>query len=501
MSFYSTRDVEKRHPVTASQAIKQGLCDDGGLFMPDRLPQYTPERIREFLPMSYPERAAAILSDFLDDYTYDELYTAACAAYSDEKFVGGATDIAALGEHQRVLELWHGPTCAFKDMALQIMPHLLTLALRKNGEARTALILVATSGDTGKAALEGYRDVDGVKITVFYPEDGVSRIQKLQMASQLGENVYVCAIRGNFDDAQTGVKTIFSDKEFAAELDKSGLFLSSANSINWGRLAPQIVYYISAYCDLINNGDIGFGDPIDITVPTGNFGNIFAAYLAKCAGLPFSRLICASNRNNVLTDFLTTGVYDRNRAFYTTTSPSMDILISSNLERLLYTIAGPEKCVSYMNSLAQTGRYEVDSNVMDEIRKSFAADFCTEEQTAETIRYTFDTYSYLIDTHTACALYASYRAEKENAALGREVKILTASTASPYKFAADVLRALGEQPTDEQAEGTEIFTALFDKTSCPVPAPLAALKNATVRFSDVCEKNAAAMKERCMGKN
>lgn len=496
MSFYSTRDAEKRHPVTASYAIKQGLCDDGGLYMPDCLPHYTPERLREFLPMSYPERAAAILSDFLDDYTYDELYTAACAAYSDEKFAGGATDIAALGDCQRVLELWHGPTCAFKDMALQIMPHLLSLALRKNGETRTALILVATSGDTGKAALEGYRDVDGVKITVFYPEDGVSTIQKLQMASQAGENLSVCAIRGNFDDAQSGVKKIFSDKAFAEELDKKGLFLSSANSINWGRLAPQIVYYISAYCDLVNGGDIDFGDPIDITVPTGNFGNIFAAFLAKRAGLPFERLLCASNRNNVLTDFLKTGLYDRNRAFFTTTSPSMDILISSNLERLLYTVGGAEKCKQYMKELAETGRYQIDADLLSEIQKTFAADFCTEDQTAETIRYTFDTYSYLIDTHTACALYASYRAEAENKKSGRNVKILTASTASPYKFAADVLRALGNEP---KTDGTALFDELCAETGCPVPAPLAALKNAAVRFSDVCEKDTDDMKRHCVG--
>lgn len=490
MLYYSTRDAKKQNGKTASYAIKQGLCEDGGLFMPETLPHYSEERLRSFLPLSYPERAAKILADFLTDYTEEELLRASRAAYSEEKFPGGATAITALGKTHRILELWHGPTCAFKDMALQIMPHLLTMALRKNGEKRTAYILVATSGDTGKAALEGYRDIDGVKICVFYPEDGVSAMQKLQMTSQKGENVHVCAIEGNFDDAQTGVKKIFADREAAKILDENGLFLSSANSINWGRLAPQIVYYISAYCDLVNEGDIAFGDTIDITVPTGNFGNIFAAYIAKKCGLPFGKLLCASNRNNILTDFLTTGVYDRNRAFYTTMSPSMDILISSNLERLLYLAAGAERCADYMKSLSETGRYEVDSDVLAAIKETFRADFCTEENTAKTIRDTFETYSYLIDTHTACALYASLRAEKENEKEGRDVKILTASTASPYKFSADVLRSLGE---NIETEGFEAMYALHDRTGVEIPAPLAALRTASVRFTNVCGKDKDSM--------
>ncbi len=490
MLYYSTRDAKKQNGKTASYAIKQGLCEDGGLFMPETLPHYSEERLRSFLPLSYPERAAKILADFLTDYTEEELLDAARTAYSEEKFPGGATAISALGKTHRILELWHGPTCAFKDMALQIMPHLLTMALRKNGEKRTAYILVATSGDTGKAALEGYRDVDGVKICVFYPEDGVSAMQKLQMTSQKGENVHVCAIEGNFDDAQTGVKKIFADKEAARILDENGLFLSSANSINWGRLAPQIVYYISAYCDLVNEEDIAFGDTIDITVPTGNFGNIFAAYIAKKCGLPFGKLLCASNRNNILTDFLTTGVYDRNRAFYTTMSPSMDILISSNLERLLYLAAGAERCADYMKKLAETGRYEVDADVVAAIKETFRADFCTEENTAKTIRDTFETYSYLIDTHTACALYASLNAEKENEKEGRNVKILTASTASPYKFSADVLRSLGE---NIETEGFEAMYALHDRTGVEIPAPLAALRTASVRFTNVCGKDKDSM--------
>ena len=316
---------------------------------------------REAVQRKKPPRGSSsalfsVLSLYLTDYTYDELLSAATDAYKEESFGKYAAPVKSLDKTHKVLELWHGPTCAFKDMALQIMPRLLSTALKKTGEKRTALILVATSGDTGKAALEGYKDVDGVKIMVFYPEDGVSDIQKLQMASQEGENVNVCAIKGNFDDAQTGVKQIFSDTNIAKELDEKGYFLSSANSINWGRLVPQIVYYISAYCDMAAAEDIKLGDEIDVTVPTGNFGNIFAAYLAKRMGLPIRRLICASNSNSVLTDFLTTGVYDRNREFFTTVSPSMDILISSNLERLLYSLAGSEKVKVWMKQLARRER-------------------------------------------------------------------------------------------------------------------------------------------------
>lgn len=486
MKYYSTRDTEKKNPVSSAQAIKQGIAPDGGLYMPDSVPKIDEKEIASLSELSYTKRAAAVLSKFLTDYTYEELVFSAEAAYSEEKFRGGATGIASLGDKQRVLELWHGPTCAFKDMALQIMPRLLSFALEKTGEKRTALILVATSGDTGKAALEGYKDVDHVKIMVFYPENGVSAMQKLQMISQTGGNVNVCAIKGNFDDAQTGVKRIFSDEEFSDKLNKNGIFLSSANSINWGRLVPQIVYYISAYCDLVKNGDIKLGEIIDITVPTGNFGNIFAAYMAKLMGMPFGRLICASNRNNILTDFINTGIYDRNREFYTTMSPSMDILISSNLERLLYVAAGPTRCTEYMKKLSETGRYEVDRDVFEKIRESFSADFCDEENTAKVIKETFEKYSYLADTHTACALYASYRAENKNAADGRNVKILTASTASPYKFAADVLRSLGKNPDHTDFE---VIYELSELTGTAVPAPLAALRDAEIRFKDSVGKS------------
>ena len=371
MNYISTRGygVKEGQPATAAGAIKQGLAPDGGLYMPENIPMLEKGELEKLAGMSYPERAATVLSKFLTDYTYEELLADCSEAYSEARFPGGAAPVSALGSKMRILELWHGPTAAFKDMALQIMPRLFVRALKKTGEKRTALILVATSGDTGKAALEGYKDVDGVKIAVFYPVDGVSRVQKLQMATQEGGNVDVFAVKGNFDDAQNGVKKIFSDLEMKKALDEKGYFFSSANSINWGRLAPQIVYYISAYCDLVSSGDIALGEKIDICVPTGNFGNIFAAYIAKRMGLPVGKFVCASNKNNILTDFLNTGVYDRNRAFHTTMSPSMDILISSNLERLLYLVAGSEQTAAYMKELNATGKYKVSDEILAKIDK------------------------------------------------------------------------------------------------------------------------------------
>ena len=313
MKFISTRDIKGDSRVSAAFAIKQGLAPDGGLYVPEYIPQIDETFVTSLLSKTYPEKAAEILSLFLDDFTKEELLEYSHAAYINNTFPESVAPLAEVSDNLSVLELWHGPTAAFKDFALSIMPRLLTASLRKLGESRTALILVATSGDTGKAALEGYRDVDGIKIKVFYPVDGVSKVQKLQMATQTGNNVDVCAIRGNFDDAQTGVKKIFSDKEIAEELNAQGYFLSSANSINWGRLAPQIVYYFSAYCDLLTKNKIKYGDIVDYCVPTGNFGNILAGFIAKKMGLPVGKLVCASNTNNILTDFLSTGVYDRNR--------------------------------------------------------------------------------------------------------------------------------------------------------------------------------------------
>ena len=480
MNYISTRG--NGGVTTAAGAIKQGLAGDGGLFMPERLPALEKGELARLSAMSYPERAATVLGKFLTDYTYEELLEDCSEAYSEARFPGGAAPSAALGDKMRILELWHGPTAAFKDMALQIMPRLFVRALRKTGEQKTALILVATSGDTGKAALEGYKDVDGVKIAVFYPVDGVSRVQKLQMATQEGGNVQVYAVKGNFDDAQNGVKRIFSDPEMVKALAENGYFFSSANSINWGRLAPQIVYYISAYCDLMASGDIAEGDKVDICVPTGNFGNIFAAYIAKQMGLPVGKLICASNKNNILTDFLRTGVYDRNRAFHTTMSPSMDILISSNLERLLYLIAGSEETASYMKQLNEKGVYKVSDEVMAKIKADFCGYFCDEEGTARTIKSIYEGYNYLSDTHSAVAIDSAMQYLDENKDAAK--RIIIASTASPYKFASSVYEAL----TDKTApEGPAALDALCELTGVEITAPLAGLDKKTVRFTRVIE--------------
>ncbi|MBE6610737.1 MAG: threonine synthase [Ruminococcaceae bacterium] len=482
MNYISTRG--NGGVTTAAGAIKKGLASDGGLYMPEKLPELKKGEIAELAKMSYPERAAAILSKFLTDYTYEELLDDCTEAYSEQRFPGGAAPVAALGEKMRILELWHGPTAAFKDMALQIMPRLFVRALKKTGEDKTALILVATSGDTGKAALEGYKDVDGVKIAVFYPVDGVSRVQMLQMATQEGGNVDVFAVKGNFDDAQNGVKKIFSDPEMIKTLNDNGYFFSSANSINWGRLAPQIVYYISAYCDLVAEEDIAEGDVVDVCVPTGNFGNIFAAYIAKQMGLPIGKLVCASNKNNILTDFLRTGVYDRNRVFHTTMSPSMDILISSNLERLLYLVAGSEETAKYMNELQTKGVYKVSDEVMAKIQKDFCGYYCDEENTSETIKNIYTSYNYLADTHSSVAISSAkqYLADEKNAAK----RIIIASTASPYKFASSVYEAL---KAEKAPEGTAALDALSELTGVEVTAPLAGLDKKTVRFSRVIEKD------------
>ena len=485
MNYISTRGGGDC--LSAAGAIKQGIAHDGGLFMPEILPDLDSQDIAELCEISYPERAAYILSRFLTDYSYEELLEDCAATYSSERFVGGAAPIHKLSDNIFSLELWHGPTSAFKDMALQIMPKLLSRALKMTNETRLAYILVATSGDTGKAALEGYRDVAGVKIMVFYPVDGVSRVQKLQMATQTGDNVAVCAIRGNFDDAQNGVKEIFGDVEFGKQLEDRGVFLSSANSINWGRLVPQIVYYVSAYCDLINSGEIYAGEKINVTVPTGNFGNIFAAFLAKQMGLPINRLVCASNRNNILTDFLETGTYDRNREFYTTMSPSMDILISSNLERLLYTLGGSELTTRLMKQLSTDGKYTVPADLKQAIDAHFTGLFCDEANTALEIKRTFCDDGYLIDTHTAVGLNCAKQYIERN---HDGLKMLVASTASPYKFASDVYKSItGSQPADELSALNE----LSELTKTEIPYPLAGIDKRAKRFDKVIDK--AEMRE------
>ncbi len=481
MKYISTRGAEAAG-VSSAYAIKTGLASDGGLYMPESIPEIGLDFIEALAPLSYPERAARVLSLFLSDYTEAELLKDAEGAYSKDKFTPSPAPITSLGGGKYMLELWHGPTSAFKDMALQIMPRLFTRALKKCGEEREALILVATSGDTGKAALEGYRDIEGTKIKVFYPIDGVSRVQKLQMQTQEGTNVSVCGIRGNFDDAQSGVKAIFSDRVFARELNEGGVFLSSANSINWGRLVPQIVYYISAYCDMYREGVISLGERINVCVPTGNFGNIFAAYIAKLMGAPIDKLVCASNKNNILTDFLATGVYDRNRDFHATMSPSMDILISSNLERLLYITLGTEKTAKYMKSLSESGRYEISAEELKSISQSFVGYYTDEDECKATIRAAYKNENRLIDTHTAVAVCAAERFMSEDKTAE---KMLVVSTASPYKFAGDVLLSLtGEKPEDDLS-APEL---LQRTTGVEIPLPLKRILSLKPIHTDIIDK-------------
>ena len=484
MHYVSTRDSSRR--LTASQAIVEGLSRDGGLYLPESIPQLTLADIRALARLSYPERAAKIMKLYLEEFSEEELLGFAQKAYGPAKFdTPAAAPVVQLADNTYIQELWHGPTCAFKDMALQMLPYLLTASLKKTGEEKTVCILVATSGDTGKAALEGFRDVDRTKILVFYPDGGVSEIQKLQMVTQEGGNVGVCAVRGNFDDAQTGVKRIFSDAQLRGTLASRGYFLSSANSINWGRVLPQIVYYVSSYCDLLASGDIEEGQTVNVCVPTGNFGNILSGFYAKKMGVPIGRLICASNENNVLTDFIRTGTYDRNRPFYQTASPSMDILISSNLERLLYLLSGSDEEVrGYMQALAETGRYTVSERVFRAVQAEFSCGFCTDAQGAQTIGKTFREKNYLLDTHTAvaCTVLEGYRAETGDGTL-----TVVESTASPFKFCASVLDALG---VTEHQPGTKVLGQLTAVTGREAPLPLASLAGKTPRFGEVADKTA-----------
>lgn len=482
MKYQSTRSCHSQ-TVSAAEAIKNGLAPDGGLYMPTQIPTITQTELNDLLNKDYPTRAAYILKKFLDDYTEDELMEDCRAAYGEERFPDDAAPLSHPSEKISMLELWHGPTAAFKDMALQIMPRLLSRALVKTGEKRTAMILVATSGDTGKAALEGYRDIPQIKIKIFYPVDGVSRVQKLQMITQTGANVEVAAIRGNFDDAQNGVKKIFADKDIARTLHERGTFLSSANSINWGRLAPQIVYYVSAYLDMVIAQKIKMGDVVDICVPTGNFGNIFAAFIAKKMGVPLGKLICASNKNNVLTDFLTTGTYNCNRAFHTTISPSMDILISSNLERLLYLTVGAEKTADYMKQLSSDGVYTLAPEEISAIRENFYGAYTDEDMTKETICRVFRKNGFLIDPHTAVGYHAAEQYLSESKS---ERPIVIASTASPFKFAADVLAALTEKEIDDPLAALDELSVL---SHVEIPMPLSGIGERTVRFPTVIDAN------------
>ena len=484
MYYVSTRD--KNMQLTAAQAIAQGLALDGGLLTPAYLPKLPADALKTMKTMTYRQRAVYVMSLFLDGFTTEELEDFAQKAYHETKFDDPRiAPLHALDNATYCLELWHGPTSAFKDMALQMLPHLLTASLVKTQEEKTVCILVATSGDTGKAALEGFRDVERTKILIFYPKDGVSTIQALQMQTQEGNNVGVCAVYGNFDDAQTGVKKLFSDSNLREDLGKRGYFLSSANSINWGRVLPQIVYYISAYCDLLALGTVKTGQPINFCVPTGNFGNILAAYYAKQMGIPVGKLICASNSNNVLTDFIQTGVYDKNRKFYTTMSPSMDILVSSNLERLLFALSDADDVLvkRYMEQLNTTGRYEISPEMKEKLQKDFFAGFCDDRQTQNVIAQVWEENHYIIDTHTAVAyeVMNQYRAKT-----GDQAPVVFASTASPFKFCDSVLGALG---VNKLRDGVAILDQLGETVGQRPPAPLAGLKNKKIRFEQAVEKN------------
>ncbi len=485
MMYNSTTD--KNVSVLSAQAIAQGISKDGGLFVPQEIPTYSLEDIKNMLTMSYNDRAKKIVADFLTDFTTQEVNDCVDKAYTSDKF--GCDNPAPLVSFKNndvdinMLELWHGPTCAFKDMALQILPHFLTKALDKTYKDKEAVILVATSGDTGKAALEGFKDVNGTKIIVFYPENGVSPMQKHQMNTQSGDNVNVCAIEGNFDDAQTGVKKIFTTNEIIDKLTQNNMLFSSANSINWGRLLPQIVYYFSAYLDMVNSNKVEFGEKINVVVPTGNFGNILAAYYASVMGVPINKFVCASNANNVLTDFIKTGEYNKLRDFHTTSSPSMDILVSSNLERLLYHISGEKDTVikEYMTKLKNDGKYTVSSEVFEKISALFYGGCCSDVETSNTIKELFDNSNYLCDTHTAVAVnvYNQYLAQTQD-----KTPTVIVSTASPYKFSHSVLEAIvsdKEIPNDE----FEIVNKLFEVSNTEVPKPLSDLKGKEVRFNNL----------------
>ncbi len=483
MNYISTRD--KSQITTAAGAISQGISVEGGLFVPDTFPTFTKEDFEKLCDIDYIGRAKYVLKNFLNDFTDDEVDYCVRGAYTGSFDNEQPAPISLLGENANILELWHGPTCAFKDLALQLLPYLLTTSAKKVSKGKKIVILVATSGDTGKAALEGFCDVENTEIMVFYPSDGVSPMQKLQMDSQKGKNVHVCAIKGNFDDAQTGVKNIFTNNAVKQKLAENNMQFSSANSINWGRLAPQIVYYISAYCDLLKREGDYLKNGFNIVVPTGNFGNILAAYYAKKMGVPVKKLICASNSNNVLTDFINTGKYDRNRSFFTTISPSMDILISSNLERMLFELSGcDDKAVSDMqSSLSENGSFTVSDEIKAKMGELFWGGCCDDDATLKTIKDLFDEYGYLCDTHTAVAMNV-YKQYKE--ATGDDIPTVIASTASPYKFASSVLSAVSDKKAENEFDTVK---TLSQETKTEIPSPIAALETATVRFKEICQKD------------
>ena len=486
MQMLSTRGAAA---VSPSAAILRGLAPDGGLYVPAEFPSFSLAEIAALGKMSYEQRALTVLERFLPDFTREELTGAIRGAYGTGFDCGEIAPIRKVGGWAHALELWHGPTLAFKDMALQLLPHLLTLSAGKNGEQREIFILVATSGDTGKAALEGFLDVSGTRCCVFYPREGVSQAQKLQMVTTGGRNTHVIAVNGNFDDAQTGVKRIFADRQFAETMNQQGRVLSSANSINFGRLVPQVVYYFSAYADLLNEGAIKLGDEVNFCVPTGNFGDILAADYAHKAGLPVGRLICASNENNVLTDFINTGVYDiENRPFYKTITPSMDILVSSNLERLLFDLSGydGEKIARLMGDLNSKKRYEIDDAMKAGMQARYWAGCVTKDGVRAEIAKTWAEDHYLMDPHTAVASAVLRAYQRETGDTRRSVIV---STASPYKFGASVLGAVAGQDACKGQDDFACCRELAEKTGTKEPEQIRVLPTLPVRHTAVCEKD------------
>lgn len=483
MQYQSSRG--KTGAVSAARAVIMGIAPDGGLFVPDNVPSINKDILNNMQSWSYQERASYIMQLFLEEFSAQEVNACVYGAYNQEKF--DQEEIAPLVELRpglNILELWHGPTCAFKDMALQILPRLLTCSARKIGEKNDIVILVATSGDTGKAALEGFRDVEGTRIIVFFPQYGVSEVQKLQMITQEGNNVNVAGVLGNFDDAQNGVKTIFTKETVIEKLEENGIKMSSANSINWGRLLPQIVYYFSAYVDLCRRSAIQAGEAINIVVPTGNFGNILAAYYANQMGIPVKRLICAANSNNVLTDFIRTGIYDRNRHFEKTISPSMDILISSNLERLLYELTGHDsgQVSKWMDELKNSGRYEIDAETYRQVQDIFWSDYCTDTETLDTITSVWKEYHYLLDTHTAVALNVYHKYQQQS---GDNTCTVIASTASPFKFGSSVAQAILNPELIQDKNEFDTLKVLSAQTGMPIPKGIKDLDKRKVRHDTV----------------
>ena len=484
--YHSTRNSEET--ATASEAILKGLTSDGGLFVPDSIPKLNVS-LEDLTQMSYQEIAYAVMKEFLTDFTEEELKTCINNAY-DSKFDTEEIAVTKKVDGAYYLELFHGATIAFKDMALSILPHLLVTSARKNNVKNEIVILTATSGDTGKAALAGFADVPGTKIIVFYPKSGVSPIQEKQMVTQKGDNTYVIGIKGNFDDAQTGVKKMFSNKELAKVMNDNGFQFSSANSINIGRLVPQVVYYVKAYDDLLKQGALKAGEPMNVVVPTGNFGNILASYYAKQMGIPIGKFVCASNKNKVLFDFFETGKYDRNREFYVTTSPSMDILISSNLERMIYRIAGNDakQCAKFMAALTKDGEYVITDAMKAELSEFFGA-FGSEEETAVKIKEVYDKEGYVMDTHTAVAAVAY---DKYKAATGDDkTPTVIASTASPYKFTRSVMDAI--DPAYDAEDDFELVDELNKVSKTAIPKAIEEIRTAPVLHDTVCET--AAMED------